>query len=77
MLGFPLRRNRRIYFRRDDNAKGLKPEVLQKMMRHRACKTTLGYINFAEQIEEAVHGLGVPDVLQKHGDSKAIFPGET
>ena len=56
------------------NAKGLKPEVLQKMMRHRAYKTTLGYINLAEQIEEAVQGLGIPDVLQKHDDAKAVSP---
>ena len=45
------------------NAKRLKPEVLQKMMRHKSYKTTLGYINQAEHIEKAVADLKVPDVL--------------
>jgi len=47
------------------NAKRIKPEALQKMMRHRAYATTLGYVNLAEQIEEAVEQLQVPDVLQE------------
>ena len=46
------------------------------MMRHRAYKTTLGYINLAEQIEEAVQGLGIPGVLQKPDDAKAGSPDE-
>jgi len=58
------------------NAKRLKPEVLQKMMRHRAYKTTLGYINLAEQIEEAVQDLRIPDVLQKRDEVNRRPPAE-
>ena len=46
------------------NAPRMKPEVLQKMMRHKSYKTTLGYINNAERIDEAVAELRVPDVLR-------------
>jgi len=42
----------------------MKPETLQKMMRHQSYKTTLGYINLAEQVEDAVKGIWVPDVLR-------------
>ena len=31
----------------------MKPEALQKMMRHKSYKTTVGYINLATQIEDA------------------------
>jgi len=51
------------------NAKRMKPEVLQKMMRHKSYKTTLGYVNLTEQIMEAAAQLGVPDVLKKSGDA--------
>lgn len=47
------------------NAKRLKPEVLQKMMRHKSYTTTLGYVNLAEQLEEAVSELRVPDLLME------------
>ena len=47
------------------NAKTMKPEVLQKMMRHKTYKTTLGYINLATQIEDVAKNLVVPDTLQK------------
>jgi len=46
------------------NAQRMKPEVLQKMMRHKSYKTTLGYIDHAEQIDAAVAELRVPDVLR-------------
>jgi integrase len=46
------------------NAKQMKPETLQILMRHKAYQTTLGYVNRAEQVEEAVAHLHVPDVLK-------------
>ncbi len=47
------------------NAPRMKPEVLQKLMRHQSYKTTLGYINQSQQIADAVQGMQVPDVLNK------------
>lgn len=47
------------------NAPRLKPEILQKLMRHRSYQTTLGYINRTTQIEEAVVNMPVPSVLAK------------
>ena len=47
------------------NAKTMKPEVLQKMMRHKSYKTTLGYINLSMQIEDAARNLVVPEALKK------------
>jgi len=49
------------------NAKRMKPEALQKLMRHQSYRTTLGYINLAEQIDEAVANLRVPEIFQKNG----------
>ena len=51
------------------NAKTMKPEVLQKMMRHKSYKTTLGYINLTTQIEEAAKNIVVPDALKKPMDT--------
>ena len=47
------------------NAKNMKEEVLRKLMRHTTYKTTLGYINLANQVDEAVANLHVPDVLKE------------
>jgi integrase len=52
------------------NAKTMKPEVLQKMMRHKSYKTTLGYINLSTQIEDAAKNLVVPGVLRKPDETK-------
>jgi hypothetical protein len=48
----------------------MKPEVLQKMMRHKSYKTTLGYINLSTQIEDAAKNLVVPGVLRKPDETK-------
>ena len=42
----------------------MKPEALQKLMRHKAYHTTLGYVDMAKQVTDAVDKLNVPDVLQ-------------
>jgi len=47
------------------NAPRLKAETLQKLMRHRSYKTTLGYINLASQVDDAVANMPVPPVLRK------------
>ena len=47
------------------NAPRMKPEALQKLMRHKSYKTTLGYINLASQVEEAVADMPVPPALQE------------
>jgi integrase len=47
------------------NAPRLKPETLQKLMRHRSYITTLGYINLASQLDDAITSMPVPKVLQK------------
>ena len=56
------------------NAKTMKPEVLQKMMRHKSYKTTLGYINLATQIEDAAQNLVVPPALRKPDEPKPSQP---
>jgi integrase len=47
------------------NAPRMKPEVLQKVMRHKSYQTTLGYVNLANQVEESVLAMPIPDVLKK------------
>jgi integrase len=47
------------------NAPRLKPETLQKLMRHRSYITTLGYINLASQLDDAITSMPVPKVLRK------------
>ena len=44
------------------NAPRMKPEVLQKFMRHKSYQTTLGYVNLSTQIDDAVKTMPVPDV---------------
>ena len=51
------------------NAPRLKPETLQKLMRHRSYITTLGYINLASQLDDAITSMPVPKVLRK-GEAK-------
>lgn len=46
------------------NAKGMKSEVLQQIMRHKSYTTTLGYINLAEQVEDAVKAIKMPEALK-------------
>lgn len=48
----------------------MKPETLQKLMRHKSYTTTLGYINLATQVEEAVANMPVPKVLRKEVKSE-------
>lgn len=45
------------------NAPRMKPEVLQKLMRHKSYQTTLGYVNVTNQLREAVDSMPIPDVL--------------
>ena len=47
------------------NAPRLKPEALQKLMRHKSYSTTLGYINTASQLEDAVKSMPVLPWLEK------------
>jgi integrase len=46
------------------NATRLTAPALQELMRHKAFTTTLGYINMARQLDEAVKSLHVPEVLK-------------
>lgn len=47
------------------NAPTLSAHALQKLMRHKSMATTQGYVNMASQLQTAVAGLHVPDVLTK------------
>ncbi len=47
------------------NADRLTPDALQALMRHRSYSTTQRYIAIARQMDSAVAGLHVPEVLQK------------
>jgi integrase len=46
------------------NAPRLKPEALQKLMRHKSYTTTLRYVGLANQLEKAVESMPVPEVLR-------------
>lgn len=46
------------------NAPRLKPEALQRLMRHKSYQTTLRYVNLASQLDEAVAGMPVPEALR-------------
>ena len=48
------------------NADKLTPDALQTLMRHKSYQTTQVYINMARQMDAAVAGLHVPEVLQNH-----------
>jgi len=47
------------------NASKLTADALQALMRHKSYLTTQRYINMARQLDEAVQGLHVPEVLRK------------
>jgi integrase len=47
------------------NADRLTPDALQALMRHKSCQTTMIYINMARQLDVAVAGLHVSDILRK------------
>jgi hypothetical protein len=42
----------------------LNPDAMQALMRHKSYSTTRVYINIVRQMDEAVAGLHVPDVLK-------------
>ncbi len=47
------------------NADKLTPDALQALMRHKSYQTTQRYINMARQMDAAVAGLHVPEVLKR------------
>jgi integrase len=49
------------------NADKLTPDALQALMRHKSYQTTQVYINMARQMDAAVAGLHVPEVLRLRG----------
>jgi integrase len=49
------------------NADKLTPDALQALMRHKSYQTTQVYINMARQMDAAVAGLHVPEVLRVAG----------
>jgi integrase len=49
------------------NADKLTPDALQALMRHKSYQTTQVYINMTRQMDAAVAGLHVPEVLKKTG----------
>jgi len=63
-----------------NNAAHLKPETLQKLMRHRSYTTTLRYINMARQVDHAIDAIVVPEVLRpkqaEPTDTTAEKPGK-
>jgi integrase len=68
------------------NAKGMKPEVLRKLMRHKSYTTTLRYINLAEQVDDAAKAIKIPELLKgmpmppatigDNGTAKAVGDGD-
>ena len=54
------------------NAPRLKPECLQKLMRHKSYSTTLRYINTASQLQAAIDSMPVPPGLKKAEEEKPI-----
>lgn len=52
------------------NAPRMKPEALQKLMRHKSYKTTMSYVNWTTQVNDAVANMPVPSVLQKQDQLK-------
>ena len=49
------------------NADKLTPDALQALMRHKNYQTTQVDINMTRQMDAAVAGLHVPEVLRKEG----------
>ena len=56
------------------NAPRMKAETLQKLMRHKSYKTTMGYVNLTTQIDEAVANMPVPEVLRKDEKTGTDIP---
>jgi integrase len=52
------------------NAPRLKPEVLQRLMRHQSYQTTLGYVNLTNQLDEAIKLMPVPKALREANADK-------
>jgi integrase len=50
------------------NADRLTPDALQALMRHKSYQTTQVYINMARQLDDAVAGLHVPEVLRRKAE---------
>jgi integrase len=57
------------------NAPRMKPEALQKLMRHRSYQTTLGYVNLSNQLDDAVKTMPVPDALKKGPEADSSGKG--
>jgi len=49
------------------NAETMTADALQALMRHESYTTTQRYINLANQVNRAVEGLHVPEVLKRSG----------
>ena len=48
-----------------ENAPNMSADALQKLMRHKSYLTTQVYVNLSRQLDTAVDGLHVPDVLRR------------
>ena len=48
------------------NADRLTGDALQALMRHKSYQTTQRYINMTRQLDQAVQGLHVPEVLRQN-----------
>jgi hypothetical protein len=55
----------------------MKPEALQKLMRHKSYQTTLGYVNLTNQLDEAVKTMPVPEVLREDAEKGTILEPPT
>jgi integrase len=59
------------------NAARLKPEVLQRLMRHKSYQTTQKfYINPTSQMQDAVTDMPIPDALRKKQGGQTDVPPE-
>jgi integrase len=53
------------------NAPRLKPEALQKLMRHKSYSTTLrSYVNVTDQLQAAIETMPIPPGLKKAEEMK-------
>lgn len=52
------------------NAPRMKPEALQKLMRHKSYLTTHGYVNLTNQLDEAVKSISTPETLKQPDEAK-------
>lgn len=59
------------------NAARLKPEVLQRLMRHMSYQTTQKfYINPTSQMQDAVTDMPIPDALRRKPGGQTELPPE-